>query len=305
MPVGTSLARVVTVGAAIAMAVATLSGCGVASSLPAAAPALSTTGPNSPPVSRPSSQPSSQSSSRGWTVSAVIDGDTLDVTRGTRRERVRIVGINTPESDECLGVQATRTLRALVQDGPLTLRRDVSDRDAYGRLLRYVVNAQARDVGAQLVRRGLAIARRYPPDVARADRYDRLQGKAMAARRGLWSPDACGAATGADLQISGVRADAVGDDNVNLNDEWVQFTNVGQVVIDMTGWQVADESATNRYRFGSFRLRAGASVTLFSGCGRDTDTQRHWCSSSAVWNNDGDTVIVRDRNGNSVAVYTY
>jgi micrococcal nuclease len=249
--------------------------------------------------------PQSRTASQGWAVSNVVDGDTLDVTRGTNRLTVRLVGINTPESGECLSAQATSTLRALVQDGPLTLRRDVSDIDIYGRALRYVINAQGRDVGARLVKRGLALSRRYPPDTARADRYDRLQARARAARRGLWAPDACGPATGAELQVSLIRADALGDDNKNLNDEWVQFTNVGRTTIDMTGWEIADESASNRYRFGTFRLAPGASFTLFSGCGTNTASSLHWCRSSAVWNNDGDTVFVRDRNGSTVVSESY
>lgn len=261
------------------------------------------------PGSRPGASvgpAAAQPGSRGWTVSSVQDGDTLDVTRGTTRLTVRIIGINTPEDGECLSDQAAQTLRALVQDGPLTLRRDVSNRDIYGRALRYVIDSSGRDVGAQLVKRGLALSRRYPPDTARSDRYDALQAKARSARRGLWAPDACGPATRADLQVSGLRADALGDDNVNLNDEWVQITNVGRRSIDMSGWEIADTSATNRYRFGAFRLGPGASFTLFSGCGRDTASRLHWCNGrGAVWNNDGDTVFVRDRNGSLVLSYSY
>jgi micrococcal nuclease len=249
--------------------------------------------------------PIERSSSTGWQVSRVTDGDTLTVSRGTSVLTVRLIGINAPETGECLSTQATNTLRALVQDGPLTLVRDVSDRDAYRRALRYVLSADGRDVGARLVSRGLAWARRYPPDVARAERYDRLQSRARDTRRGLWSPTACGAATGADIQISGIRADAFGDDNRNLNDEWIQFTNVGKRSIDMTNWTVADESASNRYRFGVFRLAAGATVTLFTGCGQNRTSTRYWCSRGAVWNNDGDTVFLRDARGSLVVSESY
>lgn len=241
-----------------------------------------------------------------WSVSSVTDGDTLWVTRGSQTREVRLVGVNTPERGECLADRATRALKTLVQDGPLRLVRDVSDVDRYGRSLRYVETADGTDVGAELVRRGLALARRYPPDVARAARYERLQRSARRAERGLWSPTACGGSTSdAELEI-GLHPDAAGDDNVNLNDEWIQITNVGDATVDMTGWQVADESASHRYTFGSLRLRPGRSVTLFTGCGDDTDSVRHWCNrSSAVWNNDGDTVFVRDVAGNLVASRSY
>lgn len=244
--------------------------------------------------------------SRAWTVTSVTDGDTLWVARGDRSLNVRLVGINAPESGECLSGQATRTLRNLVQDGPVRLVRDVSDVDQYGRALRYVRLADGRDAGAILVRRGLALARRDEPDTSRAERYERIQARAEAAGRGLWAPDACGpVTTDADISVT-LHVDAHGDDNVNLNDEWVQFTNVAGRSVDMTGWQVADESASHRYTFGSLVLRSGRSVTLFSGCGVDSGSARHWCNTySAVWNNDGDTVFLRDRTGNLVLAEHY
>ncbi len=103
-----------------------------------------------------------------------------------------------------------------------------------------------------------------------------------------------------------VNADAPGDDSVNLNGEWVRFTNAGSEAIDLEGWEVADESASHRYTFDDLGLQPGAAVTLFSGCGSDDDVVRYWCvSGSAVWNNSGDTVFLRDRNGNIVASHSY
>ena len=103
-----------------------------------------------------------------------------------------------------------------------------------------------------------------------------------------------------------VNADAPGDDGVNLNGEWVRFTNTGTDAVDLTGWEVADESASHRYRFADLRLGAGAAVTVFSGCGRDDESARFWCESgSAVWNNSGDTVFLRDGQGNIVVSLSY
>ena len=267
-----------------------------------AAPAPTSTAP----AEAAPQQWSTSARARGWSVSSVTDGDTLAVSRRSRTVTVRLIGINAPESGECLATQATGALRTLVQDGPLRLVRDVSSTDQYGRALRYVVNANGRDVGAVLVRRGLALARRYPPDTARSDRYARIEARAQAAQVGLWAPDACGPATvGADISIT-VRADAAGDDNVNLNDEWVQFTNVGTRRVVMTGWGVADTSATHRYTFGRLVLDPGRTVTLFTGCGTDSRLMRYWCNTrSAVWNNDGDTVFLRDASGNLVVSESY
>jgi hypothetical protein len=75
---------------------------------------------------------------------------------------------------------------------------------------------------------------------------------------------------------------------------------------DLDGWEVADESASNRDGFDELRLDPGRSVTLFSGCGTDDDARRYWCASgSVVWNSSGDTVFLRDRRGNSVVSVSY
>ena len=247
------------------------------------------------------------SAGSGWRSTEVVDGDTLDVSGPVGALTVRIIGINTPEVGECFYEEATDALAGLVDGTELVLVVDRSDVDQFDRALRYVETADGVDVGAELVAGGFAIARRYPPDDARADHYADLQRDAQAAGRGLWAPDACGAGDldGVEIVID-VNADAPGDDSVNLNGEWVTFTNAGAEPIELDGWEVADESASHRYTFDDLRLEPGADVTLFSGCGDDDETSRFWCvSGSAVWNNGGDTVFLRDRNGNIVASLSY
>lgn len=244
----------------------------------------------------------------GWRSTEVVDGDTLDVVGPLGELTVRIIGINTPEVGECYFERASDALAGLVNGVELRLVADRSDVDQFGRALRYVETADGADVGAELVAGGFAIARRYPPDEARADRYAELQREAQAAGRGLWAPDACG--TGGESRTTDiaidVTADAPGDDSVNLNGEFVTFTQTGAEPIELDGWEVADESASHRYTFDDLRLDPGSSVTLFSGCGTDDQTARYWCTSgSAVWNNDGDTVFLRDPSGNIVASLSY
>jgi endonuclease YncB( thermonuclease family) len=242
-----------------------------------------------------------------WRSTEIVDGDTLYVSGSAGELEVRIIGINTPESGECFYDEATEALAELVDGNELVLVADRSDVDQFGRALRYVETTDGVDVGAELVANGFAIARRYPPDDARADRYAELQRDAQREERGLWASDACGSSDlgGVEIVID-VNADAPGDDGVNLNGEWVRFTNAGAEAIDLDGWEVADESASHRYTFSDLRLEPGAEVTLFSGCGPDDETSRYWCvSGSAVWNNSGDTVFLRDRTGNIVALLSY
>ncbi len=240
-----------------------------------------------------------------WAVASITDGDTLDVNGPDGRWTVRIIGINTPERGECFADEAAAALTALAA-GDLVLISDRSDTDQYDRKLRYIETVDGVDIGGEMVRGGYAIARRYEPDTARAATYERLQAEAEAAGFGLWAPDACGPATsGVSIDLD-IRYDADGNDNNNLNDEWVRFTNAGNSPLDLNGWQVADESASHRYNFRNLILQPGAAVTLYTGCGTDTDAERYWCNTgTAVWNNSGDTVFLRDPSGNNVITETY
>lgn len=124
------------------------------------------------------------------TLVRITDGDTIRVDAGGREERVRLIGIDTPERDECYFREATEHLRSLLEERPLTMVRDVSDRDRYGRLLRYLY-VDGRFVNALMVRDGYASAATYPPDVAHAPELVAAEREARLAGRGLWAPGAC------------------------------------------------------------------------------------------------------------------
>lgn len=242
-----------------------------------------------------------------WRVDEVIDGDTIRVSGPDGEVTVRLIGMNAPEEGECFHDEATAALRFALGSEGVRLTRDVSDVDRYGRWLRYVETAAGDDVGAGLVAAGYARSHHYEPDTARNATYDDLQADAQRRGAGLWAPDACGPAadSGASIAIDG-QFDAPGDDHQNLGEEWVRFTNTGSDPVDLTGWRVADESSSHRYMFGTLILAPGETVTLFTGCGVDTQDARHWCNDAgAVWNNDGDTVFLTDPNGNTVASHGY
>ena len=116
--------------------------------------------------------------------------------------------------------------------------------------------------------------------------------------------ESSGGGTG-DIAVQSVHADAAGDEYDNLNDEYVVFENPGSGTLDLTGYAVEDE-AGHHYDFpDGAALDAGATVTLHTGSGTDTDTDRYWGSSSPIWNNAGDTVYVFDDSGTQVVAHTY
>ncbi len=244
-------------------------------------------------------------------ATSVVDGDTFDLEIDGRPDTVRLIGINTPERGECLADEAGDRLAELLGSGSITMTSDVSERDQYDRLLRYVWSDEV-FVNEQLVEEGLAIARRYEPDTAEAERFESAQARAQAAGLGLWSPQACGpAATNTDdsthrLRVDWIEADAPGDDSLALNGEWVRIVNDAPASISLEGWGLRDESSSHRYAFPPVEVPPGGSVTVYSGCGVDTDDALHWCSTrSAIWNNGGDTAFLIDPAGNTASSLSY
>lgn len=134
------------------------------------------------------------------TVAAITDGDTLRVRIAGTEERVRLLGIDTPETHgrgglrECFGREATDNLRRLVPPGTaVRLERDVEARDRYGRLLAYVYRAgDGRFVNLAQVEEGFAAVLTYPPNVAHAEAFVAAAAEARRAGRGLWGR--CGGA---------------------------------------------------------------------------------------------------------------
>lgn len=123
-----------------------------------------------------------------------IDGDTIEVRLGDSSERVRFIGIDTPESVardrpvECFGVEAKARMAALLPAGTeVRLERDVEARDKYGRLLAYVFrSSDGVHINLLLVEEGFAEARTFEPNVTRQAELDRAEAEARASGRGLW-----------------------------------------------------------------------------------------------------------------------
>jgi micrococcal nuclease len=131
------------------------------------------------------------------TVEHVVDGDTVDVRLASgRRERIRLIGIDSPElrPAECLGAQARTRARHLAQGRRVRLVGDATQdtRDRYKRLLAYVMLSPDRDLGRQLVREGLAEVFVYRRPFQRLSGYRSAERGAKTRQQGLWSRCAAG-----------------------------------------------------------------------------------------------------------------
>jgi micrococcal nuclease len=125
-------------------------------------------------------------------VTKVTDGDTIHVAYRGTDERVRLIGVNTPEVDwyggkaECYGSEAGLYARGRLSRARVRLVFDVERRDRYGRLLAYVYMGKEL-FNLTLVRLGYARADPVPPDTRLAGAFERAEEQARAADAGLWS----------------------------------------------------------------------------------------------------------------------
>jgi micrococcal nuclease len=127
-------------------------------------------------------------------VVRVVDGDTVVVQAGGHQERVRYIGVDTPESVkpgtpvQCFAKAASAENRRLVEGQEVRLVQDLEAHDRYGRTLAYVYRkSDGLFVNAELVRRGYGKPLTIPPNVAHAAELRRLASTARRAGRGLWS----------------------------------------------------------------------------------------------------------------------
>ena len=129
------------------------------------------------------------------TVDYVVDGDTVDMTVDGVEERVRLIGIDTPETKkantpiQCFGPEATAFTQSLLPEGTAVyLERDVEARDVYGRLLAYAYVAETGSfVNLEIVRAGYAQPLTIPPNIAHSTEFVDAARTAEHDNVGLWA----------------------------------------------------------------------------------------------------------------------
>ncbi|OGW75824.1 MAG: hypothetical protein A2Z72_04125 [Omnitrophica bacterium RBG_13_46_9] len=135
-------------------------------------------------------------------VTRVVDGDTVELEN---REKVRLIGIDTPESDYnpklerdakrthrdygaiiAMGKIAAGFTKNLAEGKKVRLEFDIEKRDQYGRLLAYVYLSDGRMLNAEIIKKGYAQVYTFPPNVRHAELFLRLQKEARENKRGFW-----------------------------------------------------------------------------------------------------------------------
>ena len=288
-------------------------------------------------------------------VTHVVDGDTFDVQfGGGNTERIRLLGVDTPETtagannegeygiinDTAIlalwGVYAGSETKTLLEGNEIALELDclAGTRDRYGRVLAYVTTPDGDDLGALLLREGLARVYTAESFSRKAD-YLRLEQVARSRGAGLWgelppaawgtardilppspgvttdpgSAHAPGVVPGATLPTEGpyileVIYDPPGDDRADPNGEYIVLSNAGPGEADLAGWMVREGGGVS-YTFPRVLVSPRSTIVLHIGEGAGNSTSLYWNRTSPLLNNDGDTVTLLDPSGTLVSTFSW
>ncbi|MCI0396763.1 MAG: lamin tail domain-containing protein [Chloroflexi bacterium] len=103
------------------------------------------------------------------------------------------------------------------------------------------------------------------------------------------------------VKVAQILSDPEGDD---LSGEYVVIENQNVSAVNLTNWTLSDEKG-HTYTFPAFMLPAGATVKVWTKCGGNEPQNLFWCRKQAVWNNRGDTVLLKDSSGHLVDSRSY
>jgi endonuclease YncB( thermonuclease family) len=251
----------------------------------------------------------------------VVDGDTIKVSIDGEVYTVRYIGMNTPETVapgrpvEWMGPEASAANEALVGGKTVTLEKDVSETDRYGRLLRFVYLADGTFVNAELVRLGYAQVSTFPPDVKYQDLFQQMEQEARDAERGLWGPrpeataaqleaTEAPAATASPLAEPSAEATTPPTDRgviivaVDKVAEYVDIQNTGAQSLSLRGWALVSEQGEQRcLLFGT--LAAGQTLRVWAMGGNKDGF--HCGFDETIWNNsEPDPAVLYDDQGREV-----
>lgn len=131
-----------------------------------------------------------------YEVISVTDGDTFEINYNGTKEKVRLIGVDTPESvhpnskkNNEYGKQASNYTKNLLERKVVKLEFDVSSRDKYGRLLAYVYLENGEMLNKKLLKEGYAQVATYPPNVKYVEDFKTIQKEARENKVGFWAKD--------------------------------------------------------------------------------------------------------------------
>ena len=136
-----------------------------------------------------------------FTVTKVVDGDTIWVDNNGQRLKIRMIGLDTPETVDprkpvqCFGLEASAQAKTILGGQSVYLETDPSQDsvDRFGRTLAYVWTASGRLFNLDMIADGYAFEYTYDLPYRYQQDFKTAEDDARTQERGLWSPDACAA----------------------------------------------------------------------------------------------------------------
>ena len=136
-----------------------------------------------------------------FTVTKVVDGDTIWVDANGKRLKIRMIGLDTPETVDprkpvhCFGLEASAQAKTILGGQSVYLETDPSQDsvDRYGRTLAYVWTASGRLLNLDMIADGFAFEYTYDLPYRYQQDFRAAENDARTQERGLWSPGACAA----------------------------------------------------------------------------------------------------------------
>jgi len=285
--------------------------------------------------------PTAPSGSPLYAVIEVVDGDTIAILRDGRREPIRLIGIDSPETRdprtvvECFGREASVRAKTLLVGQRVRIATDPTqdERDRYDRLLAYVWLEDGTFVNQAMVAEGFAYEYTYDAPYRYQAEFKAAQRLAMEASIGLWSPSTCGGDANQPASPAGAGATAgapqalappaptvppVGGASTIVivsvfengitgkeSDEHAVIGNVGSVPVNLTGWRLNAGHDGQDFVFPAFELQPGSTCRVYTNEVHADSCGGSFGSSSALWNNRGDCGHLFDAQGVEVSSWCY
>ena len=233
------------------------------------------------------------------TVIRHVDGDTFEVAiadpaYGMRaEEKVRFMGIDTPEREEPLFAEARAHVERRAGAGPVYLAFDFQRRDQFDRLLAFVYLPDGTLLNAELIEHGLAVVYRGDDLMYFLPQFEDLEREARSRELGVWKGKAA-----AGVIIVDIRNQS--------RDEHVLLRNDGSDPVDVSGWWICDDDDDRVAIPAEVVLAPGDTLAVGSGAGC-VDTH-HPClrvSKKNIWGNPGDVACLKDRSGALIDSHAY
>ena len=232
-------------------------------------------------------------------VDNVIDGDTIELSNG---DKLRLYGINTPESDEYYYLEALNFLKEKIENKKIKYKE--YGKDQYNRTLATIYLDDV-DINKELIRNGYATPY-FTTKNNLKNEYDNAFEECKKEGIGLckFSIDVCSSC----IKLKELNYDAVGDDKDNVNGEYFILENVCDYDCSLNNWLVKDDTSRNRFRLNDVIIESKKEKYFHSGSGINTEEAYFLCSSKTctpIWNNDFDSFYLRAGDGGLVIYSNY